>query len=654
MRNLICLLALVIVPQTFAQEKNLDALEERAFKQAAALVDRSIVQIVTVGGLDNVGQLLIGDGPTTGVIVSKDGYIVSSSFNFVGKPTAILVHMPLLEKPLVAKIVATDHSKMLTLLKVDATDLTPAQAAPKSSIKVGQWSLAMGRTFDNDRPSISVGIVSAKNRVWGRAIQTDAKVSPVNYGGPLVNIKGEVMGVLVPLSTRGKGEVAGVEWYDGGIGFAIPMEDITRVLDRLKAGENLKPGLLGISFKATYGQLGGDPIVDRVRVNSPADKAGVKAGDVIVKVDDHAIIRQADVKHAIGNKYAGEAISITANRAKKPYTKKIELVEELTPYESGYLGILPIREAADSQDVGVGVRFVFPESPAAKAGLEKRDRIIKFNDEDVANALELTDKVSRVMPGEKATVVYRRGDKENTAEVELTGIPNTVVGELSPSVIPPSKNPADKKDGPKTGKFDDKVPDSETNYWAYVPDDYNPNYKYGLMVWVQPSGDTMEEEILKSWRALAQERGLILVGPKAQKISGWTPNEAEILKALVEDFKEKYAVDETRTFLHTYSNGGTMAYPLLFKHREFFQGLAAVTSQIQGQAGENDPDYRQQFHIVVGEKDALKPRVEATVKGLEKLKFPVSQNVVKDLKDKYPPKNIIEEIARWADSLDRI
>lgn len=656
-KHLLLALAFVLVVATrlHAQEAKLDALEEQAFKQAAALVEPSIVRIQTVGGLDRVGKVLVGDGPTTGVIVSEDGYIISSSFNFVSKPTSILVQMPD-GRPAAAKVVATDHSKMLTLLKIDAKDLTPPQTAPVDSVKVGQWSLAMGRTFDGSLPSVSVGIVSAKDRVWGRAIQTDAKVSPVNYGGPLVNVKGEVMGILVPLSTRGGGEVAGVEWYDGGIGFAIPMEDINRVMDRLKAGEDLHSGLLGISFDASKGQLGGDPVIDRVRVNSPADKAGLKSGDVIMKVDDRDIVRQADVKHAIGNKYAGEEIAMTLKRSKDdPFTKKIELVKELTPYESAFLGILPIRESLDKEAAkGVGVRAVVPDSPAAKAGLENRDRIVQFNDEPVSTIAELTDKVSRVMPGEKATFQYTRDGKENTATVELSSIPNTVIAELRTSAVPPGEKPENKDEAPKTGRFDATVPDSETNYWAYVPEDYNPNFNYGLMVWIHPGGDTMEEEIIKAWKVIAQTRGLILVGPKAQKISGWTPNEAEIVKALVEDLKEKYSIADNRVFLHTYANGGQLAYPLLFKHRDMFQGLAAVSSPLQGKPEENDPDFRQQFHIVVGEQDALKPRVDASIQILQKLKFPLSTTTVKDLKDKYPSQETIEEIARWADSLDRI
>jgi hypothetical protein len=93
---------------------------------------------------------------------------------------------------------------------------------------------------------------------------------------------------------------------------------------------------------------------------------------------------------------------------------------------------------------------------------------------------------------------------------------------------------------------------------------------------------------------------------------------------------------------------------LLFKHRDKFRGLASVASPLVGPPGENDPEFRQQFHIIVGDQDALKARVEASVKALKDLKFPVTSTTVKDLKDAYPAQETIEEISRWADSLDRI
>nr|NDG08807.1 serine protease [Oxalobacteraceae bacterium] len=139
----------------------------------------------------------------------------------------------------VAKIIATDQSRMVTLLKIDTTGLPMPEVLPVSSIQVGQTAIAMGKTLSltpDAPPSISVGIISAVGRIWGRAIQTDAKVSPVNYGGPLVDLSGKVMGILVPASPQAEGETAGFEWYDSGIGFAMPMEQILGNLERLKQG----------------------------------------------------------------------------------------------------------------------------------------------------------------------------------------------------------------------------------------------------------------------------------------------------------------------------------------------------------------------------------------------------------------------------------
>ena len=143
---------------------------------------------------------------------------------------------------------------MLVLLNVPTAGLDvkkqlPVPAgAPVTEIRVGQWAIAVGRVFDGDQTNLSVGIISAVNRVWGKAIQTDAKISPANYGGPLVDLEGRVLGVLVPMSPQETGEVAGVEWYDSGIGFAVPLANINRVPTRLEKGEELHPGLLGISM----------------------------------------------------------------------------------------------------------------------------------------------------------------------------------------------------------------------------------------------------------------------------------------------------------------------------------------------------------------------------------------------------------------------
>jgi serine protease Do len=661
-----CVLLLVAgIAPAVAQDQDIGALEEQAFKQAAALANPSVVRIETVGGLDRVGDVLTGTGPTTGVVVSEDGYIISSAFNFVSKPASILVTLTD-DRRFPAKQVATDHSKMLTLLKIEAGDLTPAEAAPLDSIRVGQWAIALGRTYDNAFPSVSVGIVSALNRVWGKALQTDAKVSPVNYGGPLVNVEGRTMGILVPLSPQATGETTGVEWYDSGIGFAIPMEDIYAALDRLKTGEDLQAGLMGITFKDS-GDFSAKPVLDRVRYGSPAQKAGLEPGDEIVEVDGVPVVRQPEFRHVMGKKYAGETVAVTFKRGEETNTVDLALVGELQPYESAFLGILPVRPGEDPDaPAGVGIRYVYAGSPAEKAGLQPRDVIVRFNDEETADRQALAGLVSRLRPEEQATITFLRDGEEQTAEVALAAIPNSVPSELrSPVLLPPAENADNtedaeedekqpKEDAPKTGRFTHELPDHEHSAWAYVPDDYNPAHQYGLMVWIHPGGDTMEAAVYRQWKSICDRRGIILLAPKAQRISGWNPDEAEFVQAVVEDFQETYAIDPARIFLHGHSTGGMFAYHLAFKQRELFRGVAASAALMQSPPPENQPDHPLQFHLVCGDKHPMFRIADMMVKRLQAMKFPISFTVIKDHGDKYPADEPIEEIGRWADSLDRI
>ena len=200
-------------------------------KAAVNRVADSVVRIETVGGLEKVDKVLVGTGPTTGVVVDPDGLIISSAFNFIQKPTSILVTLPG-GKRLAAEIVARDYSRKVVLLKVDVEEpLKVPTAIPRDEMQVGQWTIAVGRTFGDEYPNVSVGVLSATNRIWGRAVQTDCKVSPANYGGPLIDIQGRVFGILLPLSPQGTSETAGSEWYDSGIGFCVPLVDVFVVLD---------------------------------------------------------------------------------------------------------------------------------------------------------------------------------------------------------------------------------------------------------------------------------------------------------------------------------------------------------------------------------------------------------------------------------------
>lgn len=647
-----------------AADGKLEAQEEQAFKQAAALAEPCLVRIETVGGLEQVGEVLLGTGPTSGVIVSEDGYIISSSFNFISKPATILVTLGD-GRRFPAKQIANDKLRLLTLLKIDSTGLVPAKAAHRGEVRVGQWSLALGRTFDLATPSISVGIVSAVNRIWGKAIQTDAKTSPVNYGGALVNVDGQVLGVIVPLSPAGNGETAGVEWYDGGIGFAIPMEDIYASLDRLKQGADLLPGLMGITFAG--GQALNVPvIIDRVRYNSPAQQAGLKTNDRIIEANGEKIARVAQLRHVMGRLYGGDSVKLGIQRGDDTLSVDLKLVGELVPYEAPFLGILPRRET--STEPGAIVRFVFPDSPAEKAGLARGDRILKINDADVADRRALSDLIGRSRPGDVVKVTRIRSGTQSVVDVTLATMPESVVPELAAEIIetPATPEPADKQNVPpenadvkaagslKTGRFTDELAGHDHSYWAYVPENYNPASAYGLMVWIHPGGDTMEASMIKQWSKICERRGIILVGPKADQLARWAPGEVKFVEGLVAHFREKYTIDGQRIFLHAFGNGAPFACLLNARQRETFRGLALAGAPVIGAVADHEPEYRQQFYFVCGEEDKAIGAVKKSVEALRKLKFPATLTTVKSLGAKYPGDSEIDEMGRWADCLDRI
>jgi serine protease Do len=646
-----------IAPAQDTAREALEEAEEQAFREVAVRVAPSLVRIDTVGGLDIVGRVLTGTASTTGVVIGADGYIVSSAFNFISKPASVLVTLPD-KRRFPARIIATDRLRMVTLLKISATDLTVPPIAPKDSLRVGQWALALGRTYDSPLPSVSVGIVSALDRVWGKAIQTDAKVSPVNYGGALVDVSGRATGLLVPLSPQGNSETAGVEWYDSGIGFAVPFEDILSVLPRLKEGTDLRPGLTGVVIKA--GDLYAEqPKIDRVRFDSPAWKAGFKPGDTVEKINGQPIIRVVQLLQELKSRLEGETVEITVRRDDELITRQVTLVGELKPYELPFLGILPTRHD-DPSASGVGIRYVYEGSAAAESGLKKGDRILSISGTgtgvgtELTSAAQLAELITQLRPDETASLSVQRGDSTESVDVTLTGVVNTVPAELTAALIPAAAAPAEAEDAPKTGRYTDKLTGYEQEYWAFVPDSYRPDMTWSLLVWIHPQGTTMEATMYREWQSICEHRGIILIGPKAAKTRGWEANEAEFVTDLVKDFRERYTIAPERIAIHSFGNSGPFAASVAFGAEGVFRGVALAGSPLRKAPPEHTPEFLVQFHLVYGERDPVLPFIDRTVKSLEALKFPVTTRRIPDHANRYPTSEAIEEIGRWIDSLDRI
>ena len=303
------------------------------------------------------------------------------------------------------------------------------EIVPQAEMRVGQWAIAVERAFDASRPSMAVGILSALDRIWGKAIQTDAAVSPNNYGGPLIDIRGRVLGVLVPLSPEAADEMAGVEWYDSGIGFAIPAEHIQHVLPRLKKGENLRPGIAGVSLKGPNLNTG-EPIIVACRANAPAATAGIKAGDRVVEIEGRKIQRAAEIREEIARRYAGQKMHVVVLRNKERRAYDIELAASLAPYQHGFLGILPLR---DAEAKGVAVRYVYPASPADKAGIVAGDVLLAVGGKPIADRMELRDQIGAHEPREEIELEFRHGDAAHKVKLVLAVLPE----DLPPGELPP-------------------------------------------------------------------------------------------------------------------------------------------------------------------------------------------------------------------------
>ena len=688
-----------------ARAQDVNEASEKAMKQAMARVAPFVAKIETAGGAEVVGGgvgpgggqggVRKGVGPTTGLVVAPDGFVISSSFNFANKPTDIFVTVP--GKPrLVAKVVASDQTRMLTLLKVDLKGLPTPAAVPKGEIRVGQWSLALGRALDTDLKdvpalSVSAGIVSATGRIYGKALQCDAKVSPVNYGGPLVAIDGRVFGVLVPASPRGETETAGVEWYDSGIGFAVPLEDVYAVLPKLIAGQTLQRGLLGITAKVQEDTYNAPALVGAVSRDSAAERAGLKAGDTVTTIDGRPVANFSQVQHALGPKYAGDKLAVKVQRdGKEVEFKEVTLTAAITSFAAPFLGILPLR---DDPDPGVEVRYVYPNSPADAAGLKSGDRLLKLVPEgapaESAVAFTGRDALATLVGGlpagtaVKFDVKRKAGGKTESVAVKLgtatddlpaaLPLPSSAGKALAKPTPPkgkdgkepkaepkkeePKKQADDKKpDEPETGLLQRSNPTLGREYWVYVPENYSKDVAHGVIVWLHRAKPVAKEadDLAKIFGPFCADHHFILVGPKSRNAEGWVPSETEEVVGDLRAVFAEYTVDRRRVVAHGMGQGGQMAFYLGFNARDLVRGVAVTGSVLGTQPKEPVPGQPLSFFIVGGEQDPLVKEIAEAKPRLAEKKYPVLYRQLKEFGKEYLLDTTLEELKAWLDSLDKI
>lgn len=647
MTRFLLLLLCLASPQAMA-EHDVEQLEQETLYRAASTAARSVVRIETIGGAERVGEVLTNTGPTSGVVVDADGYIVSSAFNFIQEPISILVQLASGERK-TATIVSRDHSRRLVLLKIDVDQpLEVARAAAKTDLRVGQWAVAVGRTLSSDTFNMSVGIVSAKDRIWSTAVQTDANVSPANYGGALADIHGRIIGVLVPMSPDSSSVIAGSEWYDSGIGFAVPMEDIYLHLNRLKETE-LRAGKLGISLKGSDA-YGGDLVVGVCWPKSPAREAGLQSGDKILSINNIALRRHVEMKHVLGPLLAEETIRVEYERDGRILSSTVDLVGELLPYEHAFLGVLPTRTAVDttSPDEGVRIRYVYPDSPAAAAELKPGDAIVALNDLPTVDSEALRTAIASFEPGAEVRIGLVDANRPSLSLV-LRDIPQAVPAKLP---IPFPEISEHNEDLPPLGRIDVKLPEEAGECSAYIPETYDPRFDHTLFVLLPVPGQSVDE-VLPRWQSLCDSWRSILLMPQAKDSRSWLPTETDFVRKTIENLRKEYSVDPQRIVVFGAQNSGAMAYLTAFKHRDLVRGVAVFNAPIPRRSPIliNEPLQRLGAYVVSSQGDRMESRLEGNVEQLRKIKIPVSYRVVES---EELDNDVRAEMLRWADSLDRI
>lgn len=306
----------------------------KVFRQAAA---SGMSQVLVIEGLaGNEADA----GPSTGLWLPETGEVLTSTFNLRANPRTITVRMPD-GRRMLAQMRGRDETRRIVLLKIEekeqASDKPSLEVLRRDAMQPGMWVIALGGApaselsgkEDQKEPVIgplSVGILSATERISRKTVQTDANLNPSNYGGPVLDIEGRLVGVAVPFVPGAKSEADNAQWYDAGVGFVVPLDGLTDVLSRLRAGEVLKGGLLGAEIKPSKGETTG-AVLGKLVKDGAAEKGGLLAGDRIVAIEKRRVMDATQLKSVLGEFLAGEKIVVRIVRDGGEIDCSVELQE---------------------------------------------------------------------------------------------------------------------------------------------------------------------------------------------------------------------------------------------------------------------------------------------------------------------------------------
>ncbi|MBT5068359.1 MAG: DegQ family serine endoprotease [Halieaceae bacterium] len=384
---------------------------------------------------DREPQMPRAGGTGSGFIISKEGYIVTNH-HVVAQADEVIVRLSD-RREFDATVIGTDQRSDLALLQVDATDLPFLQLGKSSELRVGEWVLAIGSPFGLDY-SVTAGIVSAKGRSlptergenYVPFIQTDVAINPGNSGGPLFNLQGEVIGVNSQIFTRSGGSI--------GLSFAIPSKVVRNIIEQLKVNGEVVRGWLGVSIQNVDRTLAESFDLDRPRgalvaqvgKDSPAERAGIESGDIIVEVGGEQIEVSADLPHVIGLIAPGSKVPVSVIREGKERSIRVEIgaleanevprvaAKASEPGTLQALGMV-VRELQETDENpsglrgGVLVTKVDDESAADESGVRAGDILTRVGRTPISRLADMESAIEQIKPGDSLSLrLIRQGSPQ--------------------------------------------------------------------------------------------------------------------------------------------------------------------------------------------------------------------------------------------------
>jgi len=554
--------------------------EEAAFRAAVDRVAAAVVRIEPVA--DVAASTALRSGPSTGLVVDPQGLIIATEFAVPDEIAEVVVSTAAGDRR-VARVRGRDRVRGVVLLETTPlAGAPPLESASRAQLRQGQWAIAVGRGWAADQPGVSVGIVSATERCWGLAVQTDAAVSPMNYGGPLVDVAGRVIGVLVPLPADTAGMNRGSDLYDSGVGFAVPLEDLLPLVAGLRGGAVLEPGVLGLAWKSRD-SINGDPVVGTVSTASPAQAAGIAVGDRVVAVAGTAVRRVADVRHALARRHAGDEVVIDVERsAGSPQPERLSLratlAARLAPARRGVLGFV-----AAPADGATRIAWLLPDGPAAAAGAAVGDTVASIGTLPAAAGSALESPAPRALaqflaglpPGRRVRLDVDRGGRRLTLDIDLASPPVAVPAE-GPAWLPVATAVEGVGEPVKVLRLE--AAESAERPLAIVP--RGAGEPLGMLVHFGPPRGPVADEEAASWRAAVAATGVAVVLPGSADSRRWSREDVSGVLRAMQALAGRRPIDPDRIALSGSGAGGSFAWLVAERLGPACRGIAVVDAPL--------------------------------------------------------------------------